>query len=512
MVTILRRIGRVKGNASSNAFSIKINGEATARSTRLKTVSVKGTVLTLGTQGIKFVVQTATIAALARVLSPEDFGLQGMVLVLSGVLTIFRDIGLSTATVQRQVITESESNTLFWVNMCVGAILTLLTMALAPFLAAFYKEPRLLAITVASAFSFLIGAGGAQHLALIQRTMRFGAMAWINTIGLFASSALAVCLGALGCGYWALVASSLSLAVVSTVGAWIALPWLPGRPGKLSGIRELLRFGGTLTCNNLVIYLGYNAEKVMLGRAWGAESLGIYGRAHQLLNLPLQQLHGALYSIAFPALARVQDDPDRLGRSFLKGYSLLLSVTLPITLASGLFADDLIAVLMGTGWSRVAPVLRLLTPAIITFSFINPFGWFLIATNRAIRSLLMALVITPIVVVGMFLGLGEGPEGVAAGYSAAMCVLLLPMILWAIKGTSIGVCSYWKTVWPPVCASVISCVLSVVLSKVIFPNLHAAPRLGLELGFLIGTYWAGICLFKSQRRLIADMFLAFKSR
>ena len=109
----------------------------------------------------------------------------------------------------------------------------------------------------------------------------------------------------------------------------------------------MLVYGGTVGVNNLVTYLAYNIDKVLIGRFWGAEALGIYGRAYQLINLPNENLHSAIGLVAFPALSRVQNDPTRLANYFLRGYFLFLSLVLPIGIGCALFADDIILFFSG---------------------------------------------------------------------------------------------------------------------------------------------------------------------
>ena len=322
---------------------------------QVKAKSVQGGVITLAAQGLSFVLQTGTLMILARLLSPKDFGLQGMALVITGFLGLFRDIGLGAAIVQRDKITHEQLSTLFWVNLAVGAALTILTAILAPVVAAFYHEPDLLLVTVVLGLTFVISSVTAQHGALLQRNMQFVTITKINVISSILSSALGIGMAALGYRYWALVAMPLSGTIMGTIGLWILVSWRPGKPRRGCGIRSMLHFGGIVTCNSLVVYLGYNAEKILLGRFWGAEALGLYGRAFQLLNLPLQQLHSSIFGVAFSALSRIQNEPKRLCRSFLKGYSVVVSVTLPITITSALFADEVIQIVLGSKWMQAAP-------------------------------------------------------------------------------------------------------------------------------------------------------------
>jgi PST family polysaccharide transporter len=250
-----------------------------------------------------FLLRIGSLMVLARLLDPKDFGLLGMVTAFTGVLSLFRDFGLSAAAIQRATVTEEQSSTLFWINILFGAALTIIAEVLAPVVAAFYHEPRLFWVTCIVAIGFLINGASVQHSALLQREMRFTALAWIDVGALTISTAVAIGSAKLGFGYWALVAMTLCLPLASAVGLWLSSGWIPGRPHKGVGIRSMMRFGGALTLNGLVMYVASNFEKVLLGRFWGAETLGIYGRAYQLIRIPTDNLNAAVGDVAFSGCA-----------------------------------------------------------------------------------------------------------------------------------------------------------------------------------------------------------------
>ena len=171
---------------------------------------------------------------------------------------------------------------------------------------------------MALAAGFLFNAAGVQHGALLQRQMRFTALAVINTVALLIGTAIAIGGAMAGYGYWALVAMTSPFHCVSTIGFWLtAAGFRDAR--RRTGIRSMMRFGGTLTLNGLVVYVATNLEKVLLGRFWGVDALGIYGRAYQLINIPTENLNSAAGEVAFSALSRLQGDPIRLKSYFLKG-------------------------------------------------------------------------------------------------------------------------------------------------------------------------------------------------
>jgi PST family polysaccharide transporter len=177
-------------------------------------------------------------------------------------------------------------------------------------------------------------------------------------------------------------------------------------------MRSMMRFGGLVTMNGVVCYVAYNLDKVLLGRVWGVDAVGIYGRAYSLINIPTDNLNVAAGEVAFSALSRLQDDPPRLKNYFLKGYSIVLAMTIPITIACAFFADDVVYVALGPKWTSAATIFRLLAPTILTFAIMNPLGWLLNSLGLAARGLRMASVIAPIMIGGYLIGLPYGPQGV----------------------------------------------------------------------------------------------------
>ena len=449
--------------------------------------------------------QIGTTFVLARLLSPTDYGLQSMVLTLTAFFSLFRDAGLSVATVQRETLTDEQTSTLFWINLGLGAFLTVVVAVSAPFLAAFYKEPRLFWLTVASASIFLFNSLSAQHKALLDRAMRFGTSVKIDFLSATIGSVIAIGMAALGCGYWSLICQNISLPIVGTVATWIAIPWFPGRPRWTAELRSMVRFGGTVTLNSVVVYVAYNTEKILLGRFWGPAPLGLYTRAYQLATLPVQQLIGAAHIVAFSVLSRMQSEAQRLQRAYLKSLSLIVALTIPVVISSLLFANEIILIVLGPKWITAAPVLRLLAPTVLVFALVNPFSWFLRATGRVARSLKIALLICPVVIAGVLIGLRHGPSGVAFGYSAAMVLLFVPMVGWAIHGTGIKPRDYWDSIKQPLMSGAIAGAAGWLVRFLFHAALTPIPLLTLEvtISFLV---YAGILLFvMGQKDMYVDL-------
>lgn len=478
----------------------------------LKRRSVRGGFATVSAQGLKFVIQTATTIVMARLLSPQDFGLQGMVVVVTGFLGLFQDAGLGMATVQRLEVTHEQTSTLFWINVALGVFLATLCAASAPILVAFYHEPRLYWVAVVSGLTFMVNGLAAQHAALLQRGMRFMTQAKIGVVSLMVSSATGIVMALLGCRYWSLVGMAIANSIVGAASAWLTVPWVPGPPRRRSGVRSMLRFGGLASCNSFVVFLAWNAEKILLGRFWGADALGLYGRAYQLVTLPVQQLNVAVASVAFPALSRIQHDAERLAKSFLKAYYLLISLTIPITITCAVFAEEIVRILLGAKWMAAAPIFRLLAPVALVFAVANPLSWLVSSTGRIGRALSISTAVTPLVILGIVLGLNHGPKGVALGYSTALTILLIPIAAWSKLGTGITWADLWGATKPAFLSGLLAGAAGLFVKVTLAGKLPLIPYLLVGIGLVIGIYAWVLLIAMNQKHVYLELLSHLLSR
>ena len=215
------------------------------------------------------------------------------------------------STVQIAETSHRQVSTLFWINVAFGAAVMLLTAACSPLIAWFYGEPRLIRITLALAVSFLFAGLTVQHQALLRRQMRFATLAAVEVTAVLVGAGIAIVSTFFGVKYWALVVMYLGIAATTMVGVWLSCRWRPGPPVRGSGVRSMLAFGGNLTAVNLLGYVARNMDKVFIGKVWGAGVLGLYGKAYEMLLLPIQQINTPVTSVAIPTLSRLQHKAPR---------------------------------------------------------------------------------------------------------------------------------------------------------------------------------------------------------
>jgi PST family polysaccharide transporter len=394
--------------------------------------SVFGGMITMAAQVMKMAVQFGTTIVLARLLLPEAFGLVAMVAVLLTFLEMFKDLGLSAATVQRATITQAEVSTLFWVNIALGAITALLMAPLAPALAWFYGEPALLNITLAFGAGFLISGLSTQHLALLRRQMRFSLLAGIQMGAEVVAMAAAVIAALAGADYWALVLQRLVWATCLSAGGWLFCGWRPGRPTPLLQVRDMLGFGGNVTGSNLANLLVRNLDQILIGWYWGATQLGYYDRAYRVLLVPVSSLNFPLFSVVMPTLSRLADQPARYRRAYLRVVEKLNMATMPAAALLVAAPDLVVHLLFGPQWAPATPIMAWLGLATLYQPILQTFGWLLMTQDRTAEMLRWGSICSAITAGGVVAGLPFGAAGVAAGFALSGLFVRLPCQFWVI--------------------------------------------------------------------------------
>lgn len=419
----------------------------------LRARSVHGGVVTLSSQAGKFFLTLGSTALLARLLTPEDFGLIAMVLSVIGFIANFKDMGLATATVQRAEISHSEVSTLFWINVAISVALMSATAALAPALAWLYDEPRLTQMTLVLAGTIVFSGLTVQHQALLRRQMRFAALAIVEIAALFIGVTSAVIAALAGLGYWSLVLIPVIKEVCMTIGVWIACGWRPEKPARGTGVRGLISFGAHLTGFNLANYVARNLDKVLIGRGLGASALGLYNNAYQLVLLPMQQINTPLTSVAVPTLSRLQDDPARYRAYYRRGVMLTVSVGMPIVAFLFVDAYKAIATILGSQWTDAVPIFRVLAPAAFIGTFNVATGWVYVSLGLTRRQFAWGLFASTVIILGYFVGMRWGVIGIAASLSISLGVLRLPAILYCFRVAHPTLGDLGAALWRPALSS-----------------------------------------------------------
>ncbi|MBD1906878.1 lipopolysaccharide biosynthesis protein [Trichocoleus sp. FACHB-6] len=422
--------------------------------TDLKSRSVRGGAVTMITQGCKFVLNMGSTVLLARLLTPQDYGLVGMVATVTGLVGLFKDMGLSTATVQKAEINHAQISTLFWLNVVFSIATMLITAVIAPLIAWFYGEPRLIWITLVSAIGFIFGGLTVQHQALLNRQMRFGALAIIDIVSMLIGVATAIVLALNGAGYWALVLMPLAMGMSSALGVWVMCGWRPGLPVRHSGVSSMLAFGANLTGFGIINYFARNLDNLLIGRYWGAQQLGLYSKAYALLLLPINQINAPIASVALPTLSRLVDSPDRYRQAYLRIVEKLLMLTMPIMVFMIATSDWLVQLLLGSQWGETSRIFALLGIAGLIQPLANSTGWLFMSQDRAHDMFKWGFIGGTTAIVSFVAGLPWGAAGVAASYSLVWICVCMPLLFWFVGRTGpVRTIDFYRVLAPFVCTT-----------------------------------------------------------
>src|SRR4051812_35057141 len=383
----------------------------------------------MASQAVKFALNLGSTFVLFRLLKlkPSDAGLVTMVITVTGLVSLFKDLGLSRATIQKETITREQTSTLFWVNVAIGILAMLISWTAAPAVAAFYGRHELVKITIVMGTAFAISGTAVQHQALLQRQMQFATIAVIDAASIVFGIALAVVLGLklpTAHAYWALVFQQVGTTVANNIGTWIACPWRPGPPRKGVGVKSMLKFGGNLAGFNILNYFQRTVDNVLVGKYGGQIALGYYGKAYSLLMLPVSQISTPMSNVAVPALSRLQKDPAHFRTYYRKAIEMICTVSMPVVALLFVVASDVIFALMGKQWMAAAPIFRWLVPAAFVGTFNVATGWVYVSLGRTDRQMRMAMVVTPITIIGFLLGGWLGARAWGSGYGTALGVAI----------------------------------------------------------------------------------------
>lgn len=420
----------------------------------LKGRTARGGTIMIVSQGMKFVINMASAVILARLLTPQDYGLIAMVAVVVNFSYPFRNLGLSAATMQRAEINNKQVSTLFWVNIALSVGAMLITAALAPAIAWFFGEPRLVWITLAFAGGFIFGGLTVQHEALLKRQMRFVPIAANEIISMLIGSFTAITLAWRGFGYWALVCSQLTIGASYATGVWLVCRWRPGLASRNSGVRSMIAFGRNLTGYNVLNYLARNIDNLLIGRYWGAQQLGAYARAYQLLLLPLDQIVAPIDGVAVSALSRLADNPHRYREAYLRMLEKLAMVTMPAMALLIITSDWLVRVILGPQWIETGHIFALLGIIGIVEPISSTMGWLLISQGRTHHILQWGLIDAAISIASIIAGLPWGAVGVAGAYAVVGLCIRKPLQFWFVNRVGpVRTSEFYRAIIPSICAS-----------------------------------------------------------
>lgn len=414
------------------------------------------TASSIGRAGLQF----AQVIILTRILSPSDFGLVALAISIVAFLQIFADAGISNAIIHHQEISTEQISSLYWFNVTSSATLAVLLALISPLLSAWFGQPDLMPLLLLAAATLAVTSLAQQLKIQAQKRLDFQSLAKVELISAMFGFCSAVVLAWHGAGAQSLMVGTFCTALTGTLLAWLMLSngWRPQFRLRLEEIRQFIRFGLYMIGNNLANTFNSQIDIFLGSKLLGSASVGLYSMPKEL-NLRIAGLINPIITqVAFPIMAKAQEDEAQLRRIYLQIMRMTASVNFPIYVFMGVFATDIVALVFGPRWQDAVPLLRILSVWALIRSTINPVGSLLMARGRADLSFkwnfAMLLLIPPVI----WLGSRQGITGMATAMASIMVFSFWPnwrYQIWPL--CKVGFLEYTIEMISPLLLAFISC-------------------------------------------------------
>ncbi len=430
--------------------------QPTANGNELRRLAVKGAGATVLSSALSLGVQIIATVVLARLLTPQDFGLVTMVTTFSLLLVNFGLNGFTEAVVQREEINHFLASNIFWINLGAGVLLTLLFAVSGSLLARFYGTPKVLPVAVGISATILVTSTSVLHLALLKRAMRFSTLSVNDIVARAVAVGVSILMGWRGWGYWALVAGAIAQPLSQAIGAWTMCRWVPGFPRRVEGTASVVRFALDIYGRFSVNYFARNMDNILVGWRFSAPALGFYKKAYDLFALSAAQLVSPLTSVAVAALSRLNRDSAQYRRYLLNSIAVMAFVGMGLGADLTLVGKDVIRLLLGPGWDEAGRIFTFFGPGIGIMLVYGTHGWIHLSIGRADRWFRWGLVEFAVTGILFLLALPLGPVGIAIAWTASFWLLTVPGFWYAGKPFNLGVEPILTVVWRYLVASLLA--------------------------------------------------------
>jgi O-antigen/teichoic acid export membrane protein len=386
--------------------------------------------------------------AIARMLTPDEYGLAALALVFSSLVLIFSDMALGAALLQRKTLTEHDRSTAFWVMVGAGAVFSLIGVAVSGPVADLYGEPEAQPLLAALSATFVLSALGATQQMLMLRDMDFRRVEVLPAIGVAVGGVAGVVAAAYGAGAWAIILQQIVWVTVTSALAWLRSSWRPQFIFSAASLRDLAGFSVYMVGHRILYYLQLNADRFLIGRYLGTAALGAYAVAYNTMLAPASKLGGPLQRVLSPAFCRLQDEPERIAAAWARVSRLLAAVTVPALAGLVVVAPDFVPVVLGDQWTQAVTIVQVLAWVGIVQALQSLNTDILMARDRTRTIFRFTLVLTSAHMIAFVVGLQWGVVGVAVAYAISTTLVEPVQSVLAARALGVSPMVFFRSVAP----------------------------------------------------------------
>jgi len=398
-------------------------------------------------QIIRQILQYVTTVILVGLISPDDFGLMAMALVVIGFLDIFKDLGTGPALIQKEIPTNELKASVFWFNLGVGVLITIFLYFISPLFALIYNSDDITSILQILSLSFLIVGTSITHRALLEKELSFKKLSTIELFSSIISFIVGISLAISGYGVWSLVFQSLTNTFLNSLMLWIFSNWKPSLHFSFTEIKLLSAFSLNLTGFNIINYFSRNMDYFIIGKFLGDRSLGHYYLAYRIMLYPIQNITWVVSRVLFPSFSKIQNDNNRFKNVYIKVTNSIAIITFPIMVGMAFVSREFVTTFFRTTWDieLVSTLIMILAPVGALQSVISTVGNIYQAKGRTDWMFRWSVIFTTITIIGFFIGMRWGTVGVAVSYLVTNLILIYPVFSIPFKLIELNPLSFFKS-------------------------------------------------------------------
>ena len=451
-------------------------------------LALRGATASVATQYGNGVLQLAATIILARLLAPEDFGLVAIVMVLTSFAPFLIDFGLGDAATQRSKISCGQVSSLFFLSSGIGLATAVFVAACSPLIAWIYREPRLEAIALCLAITFVFYGVSNLHLALLRRTMQFAKIAKIQMLSTLAGVAVSLSVAICGYGYWALVLRPLASSLCVAVGAWLVCRWRPGFPVIDNEVKSMVRFGLHVIGFSVTVTVARGVDRSALGLFYRPAEVGYYQNAMTIYDYSIFSVLSQMHSVGSATLSKLQSKPAVLLQKYQAALSNLAFFVMPTAAILSVSAQDLTVLLLGEKWRAAGLLLSIIALRGIFQVVEASQGWLHLSIGRPDRWRKWGIVTAIVQILAVLGGLPFGPTGVAVAIVMTSLLLAVPAISYAGRPIGIGGAFVIRTIGPQLMGAISTAAAGWWLQTAALTHCSGFARILLSSGFCVFIY------------------------
>ena len=442
--------------------------------------------------------------ALARLLTPGDYGLIAMAMFVVGFVGVFARTGMAEALVQRPVVTDSAWSSVYWLGLAIGGFVGVVVWSLAPVAAMFFRDERVVPLLRALGWLIFLSATGSTQRAWFAKHLYFRAIAQIEWFGIVAGGVVGLGLAAAGWGVWSLVFANLLGTAAPAVLFNLRCPWRPTRQVQSTEVRKALKFGVGLQGFGIVNYFNRRLDDALIGRYLGPLSLGYYERAYGLMLYPVQNVAGVVCTVMFPALAEIGDDLPRFRAAYLRAVSCIAAVAFPTMMGLLVTAPEAIDLIYGRQWAPLVPILQVLCLVGVVQAVGTTTGNIFMARARTGLMFAWGVAAAAVIYPSFFIGVRWGVIGVAVAYALANLILIGPELAISFRLIGLPITDLLRSLRGVFLGSVLMAVLVAVVRYTLLAA-HVESHLVLAISIATGLLAYGAWLWATNAEAIQEV-------